>query len=162
MLYLYENITIVSRFQEEFWRVMGTDYVPDAEANGQRLVGMFMVGIHYNENLALWEVDDWSAFDRLQEFHDNDHLAKVWERQAVDYRTDFVGKVLEPSPCLADTGSDEGRRLPVDHLSPHLGARSPRKGPRSTWKPSQRVCADGAGLGDEPRGLLSCCGGHRR
>jgi hypothetical protein len=98
VLYLYENITIVSRFQEEFWRVMGTDYVPDAEANGQRLVGMFMVGIHYNENLALWEVDDWSAFDRLQEFHDNDHLAKVWERQAVDYRTDFVGKVLEPSP----------------------------------------------------------------
>jgi len=104
MLYLYENITIVSRFQEEFWRVMGTDYVPDAEQNGLRLVGMFMVGIHYNENLALWEVDDWATLDRIQEFHDKDPLAKVWEREAVDYRTDWVGKVLEPasfSPTLA-------------------------------------------------------------
>ena len=98
MLYLYESITIVSRFQEEFWKVMGTDYVPDAEKNGLRLVGMFMVGIHYNENLALWEVDDWAALDRIQEFHDKDPLAKVWEREAVDYRTDWVGKVLEPAP----------------------------------------------------------------
>ena len=98
MLYLYESITIVSRFQEEFWRVMGTDYVPDAEQNGLRLVGMFMVGIHYNENLALWEVDDWATLDRIQEFHDKDPLAKVWEREAVDYRTDWVGKVLEPAP----------------------------------------------------------------
>ncbi|MEE8470179.1 MAG: hypothetical protein V3S51_02495 [Dehalococcoidia bacterium] len=104
MLYLYESITIVSRFQEEFWKVMGTDYVPDAEENGLRLVGMFMVGIHYNENLALWEVDDWATLDRIQEFHDNDPLAKVWEREAVDYRTDWVGKVLEPasfSPTLS-------------------------------------------------------------
>jgi hypothetical protein len=98
VLYLYESITIVSRLQEEFWKVMGTDYVPDAEKAGQRLVGMFMVGIHYNENLALWEVDDWAAFDRLQRFHDNDPLVKVWEREAVDYRTDCVGKVLEPAP----------------------------------------------------------------
>ncbi|MGB2885890.1 MAG: hypothetical protein WBC47_09950, partial [Dehalococcoidia bacterium] len=90
MLYLYDSITIVSRFQEEFWKVMGTDYVPDAEKQGLRLVGMFMVGIHYNENLALWEVDDWAAFDRIQEFHDKDPLAKVWDREAVDYRTDWV------------------------------------------------------------------------
>jgi len=104
MLYLYENITIVSRSQEEYWKVMGTDYVPDMEKVGVRLVGMFMVGIHYSENLALWELDDWSSFDRLQEFHDKDPLAKVWEREAVDYRTDWVGKVLEPasySPTLA-------------------------------------------------------------
>ncbi len=98
MLYLYESITIVSRSQEEYWKVMGTDYVPDVEKNGQRLVGMFMVGIHYNENLALWEVDDWASLDRLQNFHDNDPLAKVWQRQAVDYITDYVGKVLEPAP----------------------------------------------------------------
>ena len=98
MLYLCESITIVSRSQEEFWKVMGTDYVPDAEKNGLRLVGMFMVGIHYNENLALWEVDDWAALDRIQEFHDKDPLVKVWEREAVDYRTDWVGKVLEPAP----------------------------------------------------------------
>jgi hypothetical protein len=98
MLYLYESITIVSRFQEEFWKVMRTDYLPEAEANGLRLVGMFMIGIHYNENLALWEADDWATLDRMQDYHDNDPLAKVWMREAVDYRTDWVGKVLEPSP----------------------------------------------------------------
>ena len=104
MLYLYENITIVSRLQEEFWKVIGTDYVPDADKNGLRLVGMFMVGIHYNENLALWEVNDWASLDRIQEFQDKDPLVKSWEREAVDYRTDFVCKVLEPatfSPTLA-------------------------------------------------------------
>ena len=104
MLYLYESITIVSRAQDEYWKVMGTDYVPEAERNGQRLVGMFMMGIHYNENLALWEVDDWATLDRMQEFHDTDPWAKVWEREAVDYRSDWVGKVLEPatfSPTLA-------------------------------------------------------------
>lgn len=104
MLYLYESITIVSRAQEEFWKVMATDYLPEAQQNGQRLVGMFLMGIHYNENIALWELDDWAAFDRMQEFHDNDPLAKVWMREAVDYRTDWVGKVLEPahfSPTLA-------------------------------------------------------------
>lgn len=104
MLYLYENITIVSRFQEEFWKVIGADFVPDAEKVGLRLVGMFMVGIHYNENLALWEVDDWASFDRIQEFLDKDPLVKSWEREAVDYRTDFVCKILEPatfSPTLA-------------------------------------------------------------
>ncbi len=104
MLYLYESITIISRLQEEYWTVMGTDYLPEAEQNGQRLVGMFMVGIHYNENLAIWEVDDWATFDKLQEFHDKDPLADVWQREAVDYRSDWVGKVLEPasfSPTLA-------------------------------------------------------------
>ena len=85
MLYLYENITIFPRLQEEFWKVMGTDYLPEAEKSGQRLVGMFMVGIHYNENLALWEVDDWSTLDRLQEYHDKDPLAKVWQREAIDH-----------------------------------------------------------------------------
>jgi hypothetical protein len=98
MLYLYESITIVSRAQEEYWKVMATDYLPEAEQYGQRLVGMFLVGIHYNENLAIWEVDDWPALDRLQEFHDKHPLVKVWNRQAVDYRTDWVGKVLEPAP----------------------------------------------------------------
>lgn len=98
MLYLYESITIVSRAQEEFWKVMATDYLPEAEQNGLRLVGMFLVGIHYNENLALWEVNDWATIDRIQEFHDNDPLMKVWMRESIDYRTDWVGKVLEPAP----------------------------------------------------------------
>jgi len=98
MLYLYESITIVSRLQDEFWKVMGSDYVPEVERNGLRLVGMFMMGIHYNENLALWEVDDWATLDRIQEFHDKDPWMKVWKREAVDYRTDWVGKVLEPAP----------------------------------------------------------------
>jgi hypothetical protein len=40
MLYLYESITIVSRSQEEYWKVMGNDYVPEMEQNGLRLVGM--------------------------------------------------------------------------------------------------------------------------
>jgi len=98
MLYLYESITIVPRLQEEFWKVMATDYLPEAEQNGLRLAGLFMMGIHYNENLALWEVDDWDVLDRIQDFHDNDPLAKVWEREAVDYRTDWVGKVMESAP----------------------------------------------------------------
>jgi hypothetical protein len=41
MLYLYDSITIVSRLQEEFWKVMGSDYLPEMEQNGMRLVGMF-------------------------------------------------------------------------------------------------------------------------
>ncbi len=113
MLYLYESITIVSRYQEEYWKVLQTDYLPEAEQNGQRLVGMFMVGIHYNENLALWEVDDWATFDRMQDYHDNSLLAKVWAREAADYLVDWTGKVLEPapfSPTLAEIkGSDTYR-----------------------------------------------------
>ncbi|MBE0480148.1 MAG: hypothetical protein IBX68_04135 [Dehalococcoidia bacterium] len=98
MLYLYENITIVSRFQEEFWKVLGADYLPEAQQNGLRLVGMFMVGIHYNENLAIWEVDDWASLDRIQKFMDTDSWIEAWNREAVDYRQDWTGKILEPAP----------------------------------------------------------------
>ena len=70
MLYLYDSIMIVPRLQEEFWKVMGSDYLPEAAQSGLRLVGMFMIGIHYNENLALWELDDWATLDRVQELHD--------------------------------------------------------------------------------------------
>ena len=104
MLYLYESVTIVSRMQDEFWKVLRSDYLPEAEENGLRLMGLFMMGIHYNENLALWEMDDWATLDRMQEFQDKNPLAKTWERQAIDYRTDYTGKVLEPasfSPTLA-------------------------------------------------------------
>src|SRR4030043_2215480 len=98
MLYLYDSITIVSRLQEEFWKVMGSDYLPEMEQNGMRLGGMFMMGIHYNENLALWELDNWATLDRIQELHDKHPLMKAWQREAVDYITDFTGKVLEPAP----------------------------------------------------------------
>lgn len=98
MLYLYDGITIVPRLQEEFWKVMGSDYVPEAEQNGLRLVGMFMIGIHYNENLALWELDNWATLDRLQELHDRHPWIKAWHREAVDYIADSTGKVLEPAP----------------------------------------------------------------
>ncbi len=98
MLYLYESITIVSRNQEEYWKVMGSDYLPEMEQNGLRLVGMFMMGIHYNENLALWELGNWATLDRIQKVYDKHPWLKVWKREAVDYVTDFVGKVLEPAP----------------------------------------------------------------
>src|SRR4030043_585223 len=98
MLYLYDSITIVSRLQEEFWEVMGSDYLPEMEQNGMRLLGMFMMGIHYNENLALWELDDWATLDRIQELQDKHPLMKAWQREAVDYITDFTRKVLQPAP----------------------------------------------------------------
>jgi hypothetical protein len=98
MLYLYDSIMIVPRLQEEFWKVMGSDYLPEMEQNGMRLVGMFMMGIHYNENLALWELDDWATLDRFQELQDKHPLTKAWQREAVDYITDFTGKVLQPAP----------------------------------------------------------------
>ncbi len=116
MLYLYESITIVSRFQEEYWKVLQTDYLPEAEEHSLRLTGMFMVGIHYNENLALWETDDWSTFDRVQDYWDNHHLARVWSREAPDYVSDWTGKVLEPapfSPALADIKSDSSYRATI-------------------------------------------------
>ncbi len=98
MLYLYDSITIVSRFQEEFWKVLGSDYLPEMEQNGIRLVGLFMIGIHYNENLAIWEFDNWATLDRFQELQDKHPLMKSWQREAVDYITDFTGKVLQPAP----------------------------------------------------------------
>jgi hypothetical protein len=98
MLYLYDSIMIVPRLQEEFWKVMGSDYLPEAEQNGLRLVGMFMMGIHYNENLALWELDDWATLDRIQKLHDKHPWMKAWQREAVDYVTDSTGKVLQPAP----------------------------------------------------------------
>ena len=98
MLYLYDSIMIVPRLQEEFWKVMGSDYLPEAEQNGLRLVGMFMMGIHYNENLAIWELDNWAILDRIQELHDKHPWMKAWQREAVDYVTDSFGKVLEPAP----------------------------------------------------------------
>jgi len=52
MLYLYDSIMIVPRLQEEFWKVMGSDYLPEAEQNGLRLVGMFMMGIHKIDRLS--------------------------------------------------------------------------------------------------------------
>ena len=104
MLYLHETLTIVPWTEDEFWHVMGTDYVPQAEKNGLRLVGLFKVGIRYSENIALWEVDDWATLDRIQEFHDKDPWMKTWNLESLRYRTDWVGRVLEPasfSPTLA-------------------------------------------------------------
>lgn len=98
MLYLYDSITIVPRFQEEFWKVLRSDYLPEAEQNGLRLVGLFMVGIHYNENLALWEMDDWATLDRIQKLHDMHPWVQAWKREAVDYVTDSVARVLAPAP----------------------------------------------------------------
>jgi hypothetical protein len=57
-----------------------------------------MIGIHYNENLALWEFDNWATLDRFQELQDKHPLIKAWQREAVDYITDFTGKVLQPAP----------------------------------------------------------------
>jgi len=68
------------------------------EKIGLRLVGLFKVGIRYSENIALWEVDDWAALDRIQEFLDKDPWMKTWKLESIRYRTDWVGKVLEPAP----------------------------------------------------------------
>ena len=98
MLYVHETLTIVPWTEEEFWDLMETDYVPQAGTNGLRLVGLFKVGIRYSENIALWEVDDWAALDRIQEFHDKDPWMKTWKLESIRYRTDSVGRVLEPAP----------------------------------------------------------------
>ena len=98
MLYIHEIITIVPWTEEEFWTLLGSDYLPEAEQNGQRLVGLFKVGIRYSENYALWEVDDWAALDRLQEFYDKDWWMKAWKLESIQYRTDWVRRVLEPAP----------------------------------------------------------------
>jgi len=104
MLYLHETLTIVPWTEDEFWHIMQTDYVPKVEKQGLRLVGLFKVGIRYSENIALWEIDNWAALDRIQKFHDKDPWMKAWKLESVRYRTDCVGKVLEPasfSPTLA-------------------------------------------------------------
>ncbi len=104
MLYLHETLTIVPWTEDEFWHIFGTDYVPQVEKVGLRLVGMFKVGIRYSENIALWEVNDWATLDRIQKFHDNDPWMKTWKLESIRYRTDWVGRVLERasfSPTLA-------------------------------------------------------------
>ncbi len=98
MLYLHETLTIVPWTEDEFWHVMETDYVPQVEKIGLRLVGMFKVGIIYSENIALWELDDWAALDRLRKFQDKDLWMKTWKLESIRYRTDCVGRVLEPAP----------------------------------------------------------------
>jgi len=98
MLYLHEMLTIVPWTEEEFWDIMETDYVPQAAQNGLRLVGLFKVGIQYSKNYALWEMDDWAALDRIQEFHDRDPWMKTWRLESIRYRTDWLGRVLEPAP----------------------------------------------------------------
>jgi hypothetical protein len=98
MLYLHETLTIVPWTEDEFWHVMETDYVRQVEKIGLRLVGMFKVGIIYSENIALWELDDWAALDRLRKFQDKDPWMKTWKLESIRYRTDWLGRVLEPAP----------------------------------------------------------------
>lgn len=98
MLYLHEILTIVPWTEEEFWDLIETDYIPQAEQNGLRLVGLFKVGIQYSQNYALWELDDWTALDRIQEFHDKDPWMKTWKLESIRYRTDWTSRVLEPAP----------------------------------------------------------------
>ena len=102
MLYLHEVLTIVPWTEEEFWHIMETDYVPQMEKQGLRLVGLFKVGIRYSENIALWELDDWSTLDGIREFHENDPWMKTWRLESIRYRTDWVWKVLEPAPFSPD------------------------------------------------------------
>lgn len=98
MLYVHEILTIVPWTEEEFWTLLASDYLPEAQQNGLRLVGLFKVGIRYSENYILWEVDDWADLDRIQEFHDKDHWMQAWKLEAIQYRTDWVTRVLEPAP----------------------------------------------------------------
>jgi hypothetical protein len=98
MLYVHEILTIVPWTEEVFWTLLGSDYLPEAQQNGLRLVGLFKVGIRYSENYALWEVDDWATLDRLQEFHDKDWWMKAWKLESIQYRTDWLRRILEPAP----------------------------------------------------------------
>lgn len=98
MLYVHEILTIVPWTEEIFWTLLGSDYLPEARQNGLRLVGLFKVGIRYSENYALWEVDDWATLDRLREFHDKDWWMKAWKLESIQYRTDWVRRILEPAP----------------------------------------------------------------
>lgn len=100
MLYLQENLTVIPHggFGGELHEIMKKDYLPDVERKGMRLVGLFMVGIRYNEHFALWEIDDWATLDRIQEFHEKDPWMEIWKMESVLYRTDWVRRVLEPAP----------------------------------------------------------------
>ncbi|MEE8469836.1 MAG: hypothetical protein V3S51_00725 [Dehalococcoidia bacterium] len=118
MLYLHESMTIIPHggFGGELHEIIKTDYLPEAERNGLRLVGLFIVGIRYNEHAALWELDDWAALDRVQEFHENDPWMKSWQLESVRYRTDWVRRVLEPapfSPTLAEMKQDDQYRSTI-------------------------------------------------
>jgi hypothetical protein len=58
MLYLAENLTIIPHggFGGELHEIIKTDYMPDVAQKGMRLVGLFVMGIRYNEHFALWEL----------------------------------------------------------------------------------------------------------
>jgi hypothetical protein len=100
MLYLAENLTIIPHggFGGKLHEIIKTDYVPDAERIGQRLVGLFVVGIRYNEHLALWELDDWATLDRIQELSQKDFWMENWILESVQYRTDWLRRIWEPAP----------------------------------------------------------------
>lgn len=98
MLYLHQILTIVPWTEEEFWDVIEADYIPHAEQNGMRLVGLFKVGIQYSENYALWELDDWATLDRMDDFHDKDPWMQTWKLESIRFRTDWRSRVLEPAP----------------------------------------------------------------
>ncbi|MEE8372327.1 MAG: NIPSNAP family protein [Dehalococcoidia bacterium] len=115
MLYLHESMTIIPHgaFGGELHDIMKTDYVPDLDRVGLRLAGLFIVGITYKEHLALWELDDWAALDRIQEYHDKDPWMENWRLESVRYRTDWVRRVLEPapfSPTLSEMKQDDKYR----------------------------------------------------
>jgi hypothetical protein len=116
MLHIQENLTVIPHggFGGELHEIMRKDYLPDVEQKGMRLVGLFMVGIRYNEHFALWEVDDWATLDRLQEYHENDPWMEIWRLESVHYRTDWVRRILAPvpfSPTLADIKQDDKYRV---------------------------------------------------
>jgi hypothetical protein len=115
MLYVQDSLTVIPHggFGGELHDIMRKDYLPDVEQKGMRLVGLFMVGIRYNEHFALWEIDDWSALDRLQEYHEADPWMEMWALESVRYRTDWVRRVLEParfSPTLAQIQQEDKYR----------------------------------------------------
>ena len=110
MIYLHEIWTVNPSTEEDFWKIVGNDYLPDVERNGMRLVGLCKVGIRYSEDLAIWELDDWAALDRMQEFHAVDPWMSTWKMEAARYRTDWVRKIMEPapfSPTLAEIKEDD-------------------------------------------------------
>ena len=112
MLYLQDNLTIIPHggFGGELHQIMRKDYIPDVERMGMRLAGIFIVGIRYNEHCALWEIDDWSTLDRIQQYEEEDPWMEIWRLESVRYRTDWVRRVLEPtsfSPTLEDIKRDD-------------------------------------------------------
>ncbi len=118
MLYLAENLTIIPHggFGGELHGIIKTDYMPDVEKKGMRLVGLFVIGIRYNEHFALWELDDWATLDRIQELHEKDFWMENWKLESVQYRTDWVRRILEPtpfSPNLAKIKRDDKYRATI-------------------------------------------------